>query len=242
MATIAQARKWSRDERGVNKMGWLDAKHTFSFGRFYDPTRMGVGPLRVLNDDIFGPGGGFDTHPHDNMEIFTYVLSGRLAHRDSTGTSEEIGRGQLQFMSAGSGVTHSEFNASQTEPVHLLQIWIEPNQMNLAPRYEERTWADDDKRGRLLLMLSPDGRDGSLTISQDTFVYASILRTGESLNLSIAEGRIGFLHVAQGEVTAGDEKLLAGDSLEWHGGELPVTTDATGEILFFDLPRNSGTY
>ena len=163
------------EERGRANLGWLDSRHSFSFGHYYDPEHMGFGPLRVINDDRVAPGGGFPTHPHGDMEIVSYVLEGGLAHKDSLGTGSVIRPGDVQRMSAGSGIRHSEFNASKTEPVHFLQIWIVPERQGLEPGYEQKTFSAEEKRGKLRLVGSRDGREGSVTIHQDVDLYATLL-------------------------------------------------------------------
>src|SRR5271157_1626012 len=184
------------EERGTANFGWLDSKHSFSFGGYYDPRHMGFGPLRVLNEDRVAPGGGVHTHPQRDMEIITYVIEGGLAHRDSTGTSSVIRPGDVQRMSAGTGVRHSEYNASQTDPVRFLQIWIIPERQGLRPGYEQKTFAEAEKRGKLRLVGSRDGRDGSLTIHQDVDLYATALGRGERVSLALRAGRGVWVQVA----------------------------------------------
>jgi redox-sensitive bicupin YhaK (pirin superfamily) len=192
--------------------------------------------LRVINDDWVAPSGGFGTHPHANMEIFSYVTSGQLEHQDSMGNTKTLGRGDLQLMSAGSGVTHSERNPSSTEAAKFLQIWIMPAKLNAPPRYEDLHFSDADKRGKLLLMLSPDGRDGSGMIGQDAKVYASILSAGESVELSLSDGRGGFIHVVEGKIEFLGQELAQGDAISWEeSGEFKLTALEPSEFLFFDL-------
>src|SRR6185295_11578121 len=174
------------EQRGIANFGWLDSRHSFSFGHYYDPKHMGFGPLRVINEDRVRPGGGFDTHGHSDMEIISYVLEGALEHKDSIGTGSVIRPGDVQRMSAGSGIRHSEYNHSKSEPVHFLQIWLLPNQEGLSPSYEQRNFADSEKRGRLRLVASRDGRDGSVLIHQDADIYASILGAGEAVSHGLA--------------------------------------------------------
>lgn len=223
-------------DRGRANHGWLDARHTFSFANYYHPEHMGFRSLRVMNEDRINPGAGFPTHPHDNMEIITYVLEGRLAHKDSTGGGGVITPGMVQYMSAGSGVTHSEFNASDTEPLHLYQIWILPNERGGAPRYEERT-IGDARDGRLKLIASGDGRDGSFRIKQDADLYASLIEEGESVSHEFAPGRAGWLQVARGGVELPRGSIMqAGDGARIEDAasvSLKALTDA--EILLFDL-------
>ncbi len=223
-------------ERGHANHGWLDSYHTFSFGGYYDPERMGFSNLRVINDDTVSPGGGFATHGHNDMEIISYVLEGALAHEDSMGNGSVIRPGDVQRMSAGTGVTHSEFNASGDNPVHFLQIWILPERTGLKPSYEQTTFSDDEKRGRLRLIGSRDGRDGSVTIHQDVDLYASRLGKGESISHDLAVNRKGWIHVVNGAVVLNGKRLQTGDGAAIEG---PATIDLTGdsdvELLLFDM-------
>ncbi len=224
------------DERGLANLGWLDSRHTFSFGHYYDPQFMGFGPLRVINEDRVKPGQGFDTHGHSDMEIISYVLDGALEHKDSLGTGSIIRPGDVQRMTAGTGVRHSEFNASDTDPVHFLQIWVLPEQNGLEPGYEQKAFPDDEKRGRLRLVGSRDGRDGSVTIHQDVDLYASLLASGDELTYELGEGRNGWLQVARGSVRLDDNELSAGDGVALTGDrtlQLAGVDDA--EILLFDM-------
>lgn len=225
------------DERGCSDFGWLDSRHTFSFGRYYDPAQMGFGPLRVINDDRIAPGSGFPTHPHANMEILSYVLEGALAHRDSLGTGSVILPGDVQRMSAGTGIRHSEFNGSQTEPAHFLQIWIIPEKDGIAPGYEQKAFAPEEKRGRLRLVGSCDGRDGSVTIHRDVDLYAALLRDGETVRHVVAPGRIGWLQVARGGATLNGAALSAGDgvAIEANGALTLVGASPDAELLLFDM-------
>ena len=225
------------DERGRAALGWLDSRHTFSFGHYHNPQRMGFGPLRVINDDRVAPGAGFPTHPHSDMEIISYVLEGALEHRDSLATGSVIKPGDVQRMSAGTGIRHSEFNASQTDPVHFLQIWIIPEKNGLAPSYEQKNFSPHSKRGTLRLVGSRDGRDGSVTIHRDVDLYAALLADGEAVTHSFAPGRIGWLQVAQGTAVLNGKPLVAGDGVALDGSE-PITltgTSADGEVLLFDM-------
>lgn len=225
-------------ERGTANFGWLDSRHTFSFGDYHDPKHMGFGPLRVINEDRVRPGKGFGTHGHKDMEIITYVLEGALEHKDSIGTGSVIRPGDVQVMSAGTGIRHSEFNHSQTEPVHFLQIWVMPDRDGLAPRYEQKTFPDADKRGRLRLVGSSDGRDGSVVIYQDVELLATVLDTGEQVTHALQSGRKGWLQVVRGTVAMNGQDLNAGDGAAVEGEPaLTVTAKTEGaEILVFDLP------
>ena len=227
-------------ERGRVDLGWLDSRHTFSFGHYHDPRWMGFGPLRVINEDRVAPGGGFAPHAHANMEILSIVLSGGLAHRDSTGTDGVIRPGEVQWMSAGHGITHSEYNASDAEPAHFLQIWIQPDRVNAPPAYAQRAFDPDARRGRWQLLASPDGGDGSLAIRQQAYLRAVRLGVGETAAWPLDPARRYWLHVATGEATATGRELGAGDALGFvdEGGALAVTGRGgdPAEILLFDLP------
>jgi hypothetical protein len=223
-------------DRGHADHGWLNSFHTFSFADYYDPKAMGFRALRVINEDRVAAGGGFPRHGHRDMEIISYVLSGALAHKDTTGTSSVIKPGDVQRMSAGTGVQHSEMNASKTEPVHFLQIWIIPDRAGHTPGYEQRSFTREERRGRLRLVASPDGRDGSITIHQDALLSAGLLAPGESATHVVAPKRFAWLQVARGSVDVGGETLVAGDGLAAHGpGELVITGTADAELLVFDL-------
>jgi hypothetical protein len=224
-------------ERGKVDRGWMRAAHSFSFASYYDPAYMGFGPLRVINDDWFGPGRGFGTHPHENMEIITFPLSGSLAHQDSTGGGGVLKYGDLQRMSAGSGIEHSEFNGSDTEWLHLLQIWIEPNVENAPARYEDRHFSPETRRGTLQLLASPDGRDGSLEIYQDATLAATILTDGQRVSHPLAPGRRAYVHLATGTMTVNGHALVAGDAaLLTDETEVILEGSGVGEALLFDLP------
>ncbi|MEO0480465.1 MAG: pirin family protein [Planctomycetota bacterium] len=199
------------DDRGHANHGWLDSYHTFSFADYMDPRFMGVGHLRVINEDRVEPAKGFPTHGHRDMEILSYVLSGVLEHKDSMGNGSQMRPGDVQLMSAGTGVTHSEFNASQSEGLHFLQMWIGPKERGTEPRYEQKSFSVEDRSGRLRLVVSPDGADGSLTIGQDARLYAGILRSGDVVEQPLGEDRVAWLQVARGSVQLGDETLSAGD-------------------------------
>ena len=220
-------------DRGATRVGWLDARHTFSFGDYYDPKYHNFRALRVLNDDRVAPGGGFPTHPHRDMEILTRVLSGELEHRDSLGNGEVIRAGEWQAMTAGTGVLHSEFNPSETEPVHLLQIWLMPDRRGHAPGYRQKAFGGGPG---WRLVASPDGADGSLPIHQDARVYEAKLAAGEAARHELAPGRAAYLHVATGAATVNGRKLTAGDGVAVEG-EPAVTAagDAAAEVILFDL-------
>jgi redox-sensitive bicupin YhaK (pirin superfamily) len=226
------------NQRGTANFGWLDSRHTFSFGDYYDPEQMGFGPLRVINEDRVSPGQGFGTHGHQDMEIITYVLEGALEHKDSIGTGSVIRPGDVQVMSAGTGIRHSEFNHSQTEPVHFLQIWVVPDRERIAPRYEQKTFSEADKRGRLRLVGSSDGRDGSVVIHQDVELLAAVLDAGEQITHVLRSGRKGWLQVVRGSVTMNGRDLGAGDgaAIEGETALAVKAKSAAAEILLFDLP------
>jgi redox-sensitive bicupin YhaK (pirin superfamily) len=224
-------------ERGFADHGWLKSFHTFSFAGYYDPAHMGFGALRVINEDRVAPGQGFGTHPHRDMEIISYVLDGALEHRDSMGNGSVIRPGDVQRMSAGTGVFHSEYNPSQKERVHFLQIWIAPGELGVAPSYEQKHFSAAAKRGRLRLVASPDGQDGSVTIHQDVRVYAALLDGEERVEHSIAKDRRGYVHVARGKVTVNGHPLEAGDALKTSSEQRIVMEQGDGaEVLLFDLP------
>jgi redox-sensitive bicupin YhaK (pirin superfamily) len=224
-------------ERGHANHGWLDTWHTFSFADYYDPQEMGYGPLRVINDDQVAPGQGFGTHGHRDMEIITYVLAGALEHKDSMGNGSIIRPGNVQRMSAGTGVRHSEFNPSRDEGVHLLQIWIEPQFTGIRPSYEEKQFGTAEKKGQLRLIASPDGRDGSVTIHQDARVYPSVLDGQDAVTHAGAPGRRAYLHVARGSVNANGTPLKAGDGIKAEDvSAISLTDGRDAEVLLFDLP------
>jgi hypothetical protein len=224
------------EERGHANHGWLDAHHSFSFAEYYDPEHMGFGPLRVLNDDRIGAGAGFGTHGHRDMEIVTYVLDGELAHKDSMGNGSVIRPGDVQRMSAGTGVMHSEFNHSKTQVTHLLQIWIEPQSRGIPPGYEEKRFDAADKRGRLRLIASPEGSDGSVKLHQDVKLYAGLFDGAEQAKFAIPAGRRVYLHVAGGEVSANGTVLKEGDALKAiDEKEISLTAGKNAEVLLFDM-------
>ena len=223
--------------RGKANFGWLDSKHTFSFGNYYDPNHMGVASLRVINEDRVQPGKGFGTHSHRDMEIISYVLEGELEHKDSIGNGSVIRPGDVQRMSAGTGIAHSEFNASSTKPVHFLQIWILPDQKGIQPSYEQKHFSLDEKQGRLRLVASPDGRDNSVTIHQDANLYVAALNNGARVNHSTDNNRSLWLQIARGSAEINGQTLQVGDGAaitQETDIELAATTDDT-EILLFDL-------
>ncbi len=224
------------DDRGRVVLDWLDSRHSFSFGHYYDPKHMGFRALRVINDDRVSPGGGFATHPHRDMEIITYVLDGTLEHADSLGNGSEIRAGEVQRMTAGTGVTHSEFNHSQVAPVHLLQIWILPAEKGLAPSYEQRAFTPEEKRGGLTLVAARDGRDGALTVHQDAEIYAALLDAGKSVSHRLAAGRHAWLHLAHGAVVLNGHALAEGDGVAVSDEEvLAISAETDAELLLFDL-------
>jgi redox-sensitive bicupin YhaK (pirin superfamily) len=225
------------NERGFADHGWLKSFHTFSFADYFDPDHVEFGPLRVINEDRVQPGAGFGTHSHRDMEIISYVLAGELAHKDSMGNGSIIRPGDVQRMSAGSGVRHSEFNPSPSEPVHFLQIWIQPAERNIEPSYEEKRFAPEEKRGRLRLIASPDRADGSVLIHQDAKVYAGLFTGEEQAEFDAARGRLVYLHVARGALTANGTALQAGDALRiTDGARLRLGDGRDAEVLVFDLP------
>jgi quercetin 2,3-dioxygenase len=224
-------------ERGHANHGWLDSHHSFSFADYFDPNHVEFGPLRVINEDRVAPGAGFGTHPHRDMEIISYVLSGELAHKDSMGTGSVIRPGDVQRMSAGSGVRHSEFNNSPTEGLHFLQIWIKPDVFGIAPSYEEKHFADSEKQGRLRLIASPDGRDGSVLIHQDASIYAGRFDAEDQASMVFKPGRRSYVHVVRGEVRANGVALGAGDALKiTETPALRIDGGRKAEVLVFDLP------
>jgi redox-sensitive bicupin YhaK (pirin superfamily) len=224
-------------ERGSYDHGWLQTHHSFSFADYHDPRHMGFGPLRVINDDTVAPGAGFGTHGHRDMEIISYVLAGELAHKDSMGNGSVICPGNVQRMSAGTGVMHSEFNHSANAPTHFLQIWIVPDRRGVTPGYEERLFGDADKRGRLRLIASPDGAEGSVTIHQDARVYAGLFDGDESDRIAIAPGRRAYVHVARGALELNGHVLGPGDGARLEQeAEVAVRAGRTAEVLVFDLP------
>lgn len=223
-------------ERGQTRTGWLDSHHTFSFNRYYDPRWSGFRDLLVINEDFVGPSGGFGAHSHSDMEILTYIVSGSLQHKDSMGNTSVIRAGEVQRMSAGTGVTHSEFNPSSEEPVHLLQIWITPERRGAAPGYEQREFSEEERSGRLRLIASHAGRDGSVKVHQDAEVYSGILGAGEEADFTIREGRSAWVQVVKGSVKLNGVELGAGDGAAVSAEEkLSLRADEPSEVLLFDL-------
>jgi quercetin 2,3-dioxygenase len=223
------------EERGHANHGWLDSHFTFSFADYYDPQHMGFRSLRVINDDVIASGGGFGTHPHRDMEIITYVLSGALEHKDSMGNGRVIRPGEVQYMAAGTGVQHSEFNHSQTEPAHLLQIWIVPDKKGAKPNYAEKSFATAAP-GKLHLAASKAGRDGSIAINQDADLFVGKLRAGDKINYSFKPDRHGWIHVAEGEIELNSLKLKSGDAVALSDEkEILFAIKSPAQILFFDL-------
>ena len=231
MITVRQA-----NQRGHAQHGWLDSQHTFSFADYHDPKQMGFRALRVINEDRVAPGQGFGTHSHRDMEIISYVLDGALEHKDSIGTGSVIRPGDVQRMSAGSGVAHSEFNASASEPVHFLQIWLLPSQRGIKPSYEQKSFSAQDRQGRLRVVASPDGRDGSVAIHSDVVVHAGLLAAGEKAELALAPGRHAWVQVARGLVLVNGTELAAGDGAALSNeAAVRVQGGQDAELLVFDL-------
>jgi len=224
-------------ERGAASFGWLNSRHTFSFGEYFDPRQVGFGPLRVINEDEVEPSRGFGTHGHSNMEIISYVLDGALEHKDSMGNGSVLRYGDVQRMSAGTGVRHSEFNHSASDRVHFLQIWIEPNLRGTEPSYEEKHFDAASKQGRLRLIVSPDGRDDSVSVQQDASIYAAILNGEDRVEHALEEGRTAYVHVVRGRVEINGVALAGGDGLKISRESLVSLAKAeAAEVLLFDLP------
>jgi quercetin 2,3-dioxygenase len=225
-------------ERGHAEHGWLDSWHSFSFAEYHDPRHVHWGPLRVINEDRVQPDQGFGTHSHRDMEIISYVIDGALAHKDSMGNGAAIVPGEVQRMSAGSGITHSEFNHSQDGVTHFLQIWIIPKFRGIKPSYEQKHFSDTEKRGRLRLVASPDGADGSVTINQDASLYAGLFEGAETATHALAPGRLGYVHVVKGSAVVNGHRVSAGDALLYREeGAIVVERGEAVELLVFDLPR-----
>ena len=232
---MLQVRK--SEERGLANHGWLNSRHTFSFGHYHDPKHTGFGPLLVINEDKVTPAQGFGTHGHRDMEIISYVLEGELAHKDSMGNGSVLKYGDVQRMSAGTGVRHSEFNHSETNGVHFLQIWIQPNVTGIAPSYEEKHFAPETKAGQLRLVASSDGRDGSVLIHQDAAIYATILHGADAVEHTLGQGRTAYVHVIRGNVSVNGVELKGGDALKVTDEQLVTLARAeAAEVLVFDLP------
>ena len=230
-------RKRPAGERGGGDHGWLNTRHTFSFADYHDPEHMGFRVLRVVNEDRVAPGRGFGEHGHRDMEIISYVLEGALGHRDSLGHEAVLRPGEFQCMTAGTGIQHSEFNPSRTEAVHFYQIWLLPDRAGHAPRYDQRSFPEDERRGRLRLVASPDGRDGSLTIHQDAEVYLAALGSGDRVAHALRQGRYAWLQVLRGDVEVNGTSLAAGDGAAvGEESSLSVTAAAPAEVMLFDLP------
>jgi len=223
-------------ERGHADHGWLDSWHSFSFADYYDPHHMGWGALRVINEDRVQPGQGFGTHGHRDMEIISYVLEGALGHKDSMGNGSTIRPGDVQRLSAGTGMMHSEFNYEKAGVTHFLQIWIEPNVRGIAPSYEQKHFADAEKHGRLRVIASPDGRDGSVSIHQDALLFAGLFDGPGRGTHAIDEGRKGYVHMVRGEASVNGQRLSAGDALKTDAGEIAIEQGRAAEVLVFDLP------
>jgi quercetin 2,3-dioxygenase len=225
------------EERGHANHGWLDSYHSFSFADYHDPEHMGYGPLRVINEDRVQAGSGFGTHGHRDMEIISYVLEGALGHKDSLGNGSSIVPGDVQRMSAGTGVQHSEYNHSKDGVTHFLQIWIQPRITGIRPSYEQKHFAAAEKRGRLRLIASPDGRDGSVSMNQDALLYAGLFDGAERADLPLEPGRRGYVHVARGEINVNGQRLRAGDALKLEGVRaIELRNGREAEVLVFDLP------
>lgn len=224
------------NERGASNFGWLDSKHSFSFGQYYDPSNMGFGKLRVINEDIVEGGAGFGTHPHDNMEIISYVLDGALAHKDSLGTGSVIRPGDVQRISAGTGIAHSEFNASEKDPVRFLQIWVLPEERGLEPSYEQKSFPAEQRKGRLQLVGARDGRDGALTIHQDLNLFVANLETGNEVSHVLRPRRKAWIQVTRGAVTVNGTPIVQGDGAAMTDeAEVRIAANDNAEVLLFDL-------
>ncbi len=228
-------------ERGHANHGWLDSYHSFSFADYHDPRHMGYSVLRVINEDRVKPGSGFGTHGHRDMEIISYVLEGSLGHKDSMGNGSTIVPGDVQRMSAGRGVLHSEYNHDKSGVTHFLQIWIEPDVSGIEPAYDQKHFAAQEKRGRLRLIVSPDGGDGSVRIHQDARIYAGLFDGAERASLSLRKGRKGYIHLARGRITVNGHELGAGDALKTDAGSIALEQGADAEVLVFDLSQAIGT-
>ncbi|MXZ79975.1 MAG: pirin family protein [Gammaproteobacteria bacterium] len=223
-------------ERGITELEWLHSRHSFSFGNYHDPTHMGFGALRVINEDRVDPGSGFDTHDHRNMEIVSYVLDGALEHRDSLGNGSVILPGEVQLMSAGTGILHSEFNPSDSKPVHFLQIWIVPERTGLDPGYQQKAFPAEQRQDTLRLVVSRDGRQGALKIHRDVDLHAGLLSPGQRIGLTVREGRRAWIQVVRGALSVNGERLAAGDGLGIvEADNLAILASAPSEFLLFDF-------
>lgn len=232
MMTVRQA-----SERGNTRSGWLSSYHTFSFGEYHDPRYMGISNLRVLNEDTVAPGGGFPTHGHRDMEIVSYVVSGALEHRDSMGNGSVIGPGEVQRMSAGAGVLHSEYNRSAEEPVHFLQIWLQPNRFGITPGYEQKHFSEAERRGQLRLMVSPDGRGGSVSAHQEALLYSTLLERGEAIESGLPSHRQVYVHMARGNAMINGQVLGAGDGVHVQNERvMQLEGMQSAEAFLFELP------
>lgn len=230
--------KRKSEERGQANHGWLQSRFSFSFAEYYDPRHMGFGPLRVINDDWIAAGMGFGTHPHKDMEIITYVLEGEIAHKDSMGNGSTIRPGDVQRMTAGTGVRHSEFNPSPVNKTHLLQIWIMPDRLNLEPGYEEKRFSAEEKRGRLRVVAAPDARDGAVKIHQDATLFVGLFDGDESTQVTLAPNRLCYVHLARGELEVNGHTMKAGDALLMQAeANLILGSGKQAEVLVFDLPH-----
>jgi len=229
------------NDRGPSNLGWLNSQHTFSFGHYYDAQHMGFGSLRVINDDHVIAGAGFGTHPHDNMEIVSYVLEGALEHKDSMGHGSVILPGEVQLLSAGTGITHSEYNHSKTEPVHFLQIWLMPDKRGIKPGYAQKAFADEEKRSTFRLVVSAEGRDGSLPIQQDVDMSVALLNGDETVDYTLASERKAWVHVARGEVSMNGHLLQAGDGAAIEAeATLHFSDGRDAEVIMFDMAPYAG--
>jgi redox-sensitive bicupin YhaK (pirin superfamily) len=224
--------------RGTTNIDWLDSKHSFSFGDYYDPENVHFGPLRVINEDVVAPGAGFPMHAHKDMEIITYILEGELAHRDSLGNGASIQPGEVQRMTAGTGIQHSEFNNSKDKPVHLLQIWIMPKARNLAPSYEQKEFAQPDLKNKLRLVASADGREGSVTVNQDVNLFAGRIDERKAVDYKLSKNRQAWIQVARGEITINGKTAKQGDGIAvLDEDELKIAANENAEIMLFDMAR-----
>ena len=224
-------------ERGHYRIDWLNSNHTFSFGEYHDPAHMGISNLRVINEDTVAPGGGFATHAHSDMEIISYVLSGQLEHKDSMGNGSIIRPGDVQRMSAGTGVQHSEFNPSATESVHFLQIWLQPGKMGVEPDYEQKHFSENQRRGKLCLLVSPDGREDSISTYQNALIYGSLLKADEAVQYKLSDDRRAWVQVARGSITVNSIVLKEGDGAHIEKESLiRIEGKDNADALLFDLP------